>query len=78
MHLAFSFLGVSTRVEIYAPPGQRHKVPATYRGGDIGHRVLINLLDKLFNFCKANTVHAFKSIANDSDKFQAPGLKKAP
>ena len=33
---AFSFIGLSTRVEIYAPPGHRHKIPATYRGG--GHR----------------------------------------
>ncbi len=33
---AFSIIGLSTRVEIYAPPGQRHKVPATCRGG--GHR----------------------------------------
>ena len=33
---AFSFIGLSTRVEIYAPPGQRHKVPATCRG--VGHQ----------------------------------------
>ena len=39
---AFSFIGLSTRVEIYAPPDQRHTVPATYRsGGYIGHRVMI-------------------------------------
>ena len=33
---AFSFIGLSTRVEIYAPSCQRHKVTATYRGG--GHQ----------------------------------------
>ena len=33
---AFSIIGLLTRVEIYAPPGQRHKIPATCRGG--GHR----------------------------------------
>ena len=41
---AFSFIGLSTRVEIYAPPGQRHKVPATLqRWGDIGHRVIAHI-----------------------------------
>ena len=47
---AFSFIGLSTRVEIYAPPGQRHKVPATCRGG--GHRpprYILTYLEKTYN-----------------------------
>ena len=46
---AFSFIGLSTRVEIYAPPGQRHKVPATLqRWGWTSVTALLPILPQLF------------------------------
>ena len=53
MLYAFSFIGAKTRVEIYAVPYHRHKVPATYRG--IGHRHLVikNLPVKYRQICIA-------------------------